>query len=197
MFATRNQSVYAYRHSPMEFAEVASMGMELLSEPHIGLFYARDDAARAREERLYAIVRLLAWVTTIDAFQHWIYTHPDHTTAERREAWLALGRRFGGIEDWSGYEEAQANDWQRQLHLFLYPFYYIEYGIAELGALGIWLQAKDDPAQAVRNYRNALALGGSRPLPDLFRAAGIPFDFGSEAVGRAADGLGQALLGQS
>ncbi len=197
VFATQSEPVYAYRDSPVEFAEVAATGMELLSEPHIGLFYTPDDAARAREERLYAIVRDLAWVATIDAFQHWIYTHPDHTAAERREAWLSLGRRFGGIEDWSGYEEAQANDWQRQTHLFLDPFYYIEYGIAELGALGIWLQAKDDPAQAVRNYRNSLALGGSRPLPDLFRAAGIPFDFGPEAVGRAADGLGQALLGQS
>jgi len=194
VFATQGEPVYAYRHSPVEFAEVAAAGMELLSEPHIGLFYTPGDAARAREERLYAIVRDLAWVATIDAFQHWIYTHPDHSRAERRAAWIALLRRFGGIEDWSGFEEVQANEWQRQLHLFLDPFYYIEYGIAELGALGIWLQAKNDPAKAVQNYRNALALGGSQPLPELFQAAGIPFDFGPDAIGWAAEGLGKVLL---
>lgn len=194
-FATRNEPLYPYRHAPTEFAEVASMGMELLSEPYLEVFYSSQDASRSREERLYAIVRLLAWVATIDAFQHWIYTHPGHTGEERREGWVGIFRRFGGIEDWTGYEDALESDWHRQLHLYLYPFYYIEYGIAELGALGIWLQARKDPSGAVERYRRALGLGGSRPLPELFRTAGIPFDFGPDAVGRAAEGLAQTLLG--
>lgn len=192
-FATREEPIHAYRHAPLEFAEVASMAMEFLGAPCLEVFYSRADADRAREDHLLSIVDLFCWIATIDAFQHWIYTHPGHTQQERQREWLALRRRFGGIEDWTGYEEALATDWQRQLHLYLHPFYYIEYGIAQLGALGIWLAAQKDRSGAVRAYRQALALGGSRPLPDLFQAAGLPFDFGPDALGRAAAGLRQAL----
>jgi oligoendopeptidase F len=192
-FATRDEPLIAYRHAPLEFAEVASMGMELLSAPHLSVFYSPEEAERSRKRHLEGIVTLLSWIATIDAFQHWIYTHPGHTRKEREAKWLELHERFGGIESWEGYEEALRSDWQRQAHLYLHPFYYIEYGIAQLGALGIWLHSQRDYREAVQLYRRALALGGSRPLPKLFQAAGLPFDFGEEAVGRAATGLRYTL----
>jgi len=192
-FATRDEPLSVYRHAPTEFSEVASMGMELLSSPYLEEFYSSEEAERSRREHREGIVRILAWIATIDAFQHWIYTHPGHSRKEREEQWLVLHERFGGTESWRGYEEALRSAWQRQIHLFLYPFYYIEYGIAQLGALGVWLRAQEDPQGAVGAYRRALALGGSRPLPQLFEAAGLPFDFGSEAVGRAAKGLKRTL----
>jgi len=168
---------YAARSSPIEFAEVASFGMELLALGRLDEFYRGDELARAKRTQLEGIIDLFPWVATIDAFQHFLYTHPDHTRKQRREHWLALRRRFGGIADYSGYEEALAYGWQRQLHLFEVPFYYIEYGIAKLGALQVWRNALEDHGAAVRRYRQALALGGSRPLPELFAAAGAAFDF--------------------
>ncbi len=192
-FATRQEPLHFYRHAPIEFCEVASMGMELLSSPYLEVFYSPQEAERSRREHLEGIVRILAWIATIDAFQHWIYTHPKHSRAEREQQWLKLHERFGGIESWEGYEEALRAAWHRQLHLFLHPFYYIEYGIAQLGALGIWLRAQQKRAEAVRAYRKALALGGTRPLPELFQAASLSFDFGSSAVGSAAAGLRRAF----
>jgi oligoendopeptidase F len=180
--AARNEPILAYRQAPMEFCEVASMSMELLGSPHLTEFYSEKDAARARRTHLEGIIGLLPWIATIDAFQHWIYTHPKHTARERKETWLSLLDRFGGTEDFSGFEDARAYMWQRQGHLFGSPFYYIEYGIAQLGALQMWLRSKKDVAAAVANYRKALSLGGSRPLPDLFKAARIKFDFGPKTV---------------
>ncbi len=194
VFATQHEPLRFYRQSPFEFAEVASMGMELLSEPHLEVFYSRENAQWSRQEHFYGVVRLLAWVAVIDAFQLWLYHHPEHTAVERRKVWRDLRLRFGGFEDWSGYEEALDNEWHRQLHLFLYPLYYIEYGIAQLGALGIWLAARKDPIGAVEWYKRALAQGGARPLPELFELVGVPFDFGPDAVGRAVAGLAQVLL---
>ncbi len=192
--ATRTESLLSYRHAPTEFSEVASMGMELLSQPYLTTFYSADEAQRAAREHLEGIVYLLPWVATIDAFQHWVYTHPGHSVAEREAYWLELRRRFGGIENWAGYEEAQRNFWQRQLHLYLHPFYYIEYGIAQLGALQLYARAKRDPQEALLAYKRALALGGSRPLPELFAAAGLKFDFGEKTVSQAAALLRHELL---
>ena len=192
-FAARDEALVGYRHAPIEFCEVASMSMELLSHPHWEVFYDAEGAERARQDHLARIADILPWIATIDAFQHWIYTNPGHSVEEREDKWLELRARFGGIEDWSDYETARRNEWHRQLHLFLIPFYYIEYGIAQLGALGMWLQAQENPQKALANYRGALALGGSRPLPELFEAAGLDFDFGEAAVQRAADGLREAL----
>lgn len=193
--AAREQPLHRYRHSPLEFAEVASMGMELLAGEHIAVFYKREEEAlRSKRAHLEGIIRLLPWIATIDAFQHWLYTHPGHSRAERREEWLALRRRFGGIESWEGYEEALAHQWKRQLHLFEVPFYYIEYGIAQLGALGVWQNAKRDSQEAIAAYRRALALGGSRPLPELFAAAGLRFDFSSATVAGAARALRAELF---
>jgi oligoendopeptidase F len=121
-------------------------------------------------------------VATVDAFQDWIYTHPNHARDERRTAWLELMDRFGGDVDWSGFENARAHLWHRQLHIFIHPFYYIEYGIAQLGALQVWANSKRDKVRALNDYKKALALGGSRPLPELFAAAGCKFQFDAATI---------------
>lgn len=180
--ATCDEDLYAYRGAPIEFCEVASMSMELLGNEFIGEFYNATDSARARRTHLEGIVSVLAWIATVDAFQHWIYTHPGHTHGERDLAWIALHKRFNGDVDWSGLEESRAKLWHRQLHIFLHPFYYIEYGIAQLGALQVWVNSKRDRAKALQDYKRALALGNSRPLPELFAAAGCKFEFSEATV---------------
>jgi oligoendopeptidase F len=180
--ATRDEGLYAYRHAPIEFCEVASMSMELLGNEFIEAFYPAAEAGRARRDHLEGIIEFFPWMATIDAFQHWIYTHPGHQRSDRTSAWLALMDRFGGDVDWRGYESARAHLWHRQLHLFLHPFYYVEYGIAQLGALQVWANSKVDRARAVRKYKEGLALGGSRPLPDLFSTAGCKFEFSSATI---------------
>jgi oligoendopeptidase F len=181
-FATRDEDLYAYRSAPIEFCEVASMSMELLGNEFIEEFYSAADANRARRVHLEGVVGVFPWIATVDAFQNWIYTHPDHTRDERRRAWLELMNCFGGDVDWSGHEAARANLWHRQLHIFLHPFYYIEYGIAQLGALQVWANSKRDKAKALDDYKKSLALGGSRPLPELFQAAGCQFEFSARTI---------------
>jgi oligoendopeptidase F len=168
---------------------VASFGMEMLALDYLDEFYEGDDLARAKRTQLEGIVTLFPWVATIDAFQHFLYTHPDHTREQRRTHWLELRERFGGIADYSGYEDALSFAWHRQLHLFEVPFYYIEYGIAKLGALQVWRNAAADRQEATHAYRRALALGGSQPLPDLFEAAGAKFDFSYDTVAPLVDML--------
>jgi oligoendopeptidase F len=175
--ATRPEELHAYRDAPIEFCEVASMSMELLGNEFIENFYAPPEAKRARHDHLEGIVKIFPWIATVDAFQHWIYSHPGHSRAERRAAWEHLMDRFGGDVDWSGREKARAYMWHRQLHIFLHPFYYVEYGIAQLGALQVWANSRKDKAQALSSYKQALALGGSRPLPELFSTAGCKFEF--------------------
>lgn len=180
--AARGEPLADYRDAPIEFCEVASMSMELLGAPELDEFYSEADAKRSYRELLEGIVLILPWIATVDAFQHWIYRNPEHSQDDRRAAWNALMDRFGGIVDWSGFEEVRSNSWHRQLHIFLYPFYYIEYGIAQLGALQVWRRSLDDREAAVSAYRSALSLGGSRPLPELFEAAGARFDFSSKTI---------------
>jgi oligoendopeptidase F len=146
------------------------------------VFYAGDDLKRARREQLEGIIGVFPWIATIDAFQHWIYLNPQHTRAQRTAEWLRLMDRFGGLESWAGYEPARQALWQRQLHLFGVPFYYIEYGIAQIGALQLWQNARRDKVEALRKYREALALGGSRPLPELWSTAGLNFDFSAKTL---------------
>ena len=180
--ATRQEDLFAYRNPPIEFCEVASMSMELLGNELLAPFYAAPEARRARRAHLEGILTILAWIATVDAFQHWVYTHPGHTRTERGAAWTALSRRFGGDVDWTGFETAQAFLWHRQLHIFTHPFYYIEYGIAQLGALQVWANARRDKPEALRRYKTALALGGARPLPELFAAAGCAFEFSGKTI---------------
>jgi oligoendopeptidase F len=182
-----------YRNAPIEFAEVASMSMELFAFPYLGEFYHDAEAARARRQRLESVAALLPWIATIDAFQHWLYTHPGHGRAERAACWLELDERFGPAVSWEGLDEYRAMSWQRQGHLFGVPFYYIEYGIAQLGALQLWLHFRHDPAAALERYKGALGLGGSRPLPELFAAAGLTFDFGPDTMKRLMDTVQQEL----
>ena len=182
-----------YRSAPLEFCEVAAMSMELLTHDFLDEFYTKEDAKRAIREHLEGIVSILAWIATIDAFQHWIYTNPTHSRTERHDKWLELGNRFGSILDWSGFEDWRKVSWQKQLHLFSYPFYYIEYGIAQLGALQIWLQYRENPEQALENYATAMRLGGSRPLPDLFEAGEMNFDLGRTTVQGLIDAVRDEL----
>ncbi len=158
------------------------MGMELLGQPHLGEFYPREEADRARAGHLEDLLALYPWIAAVDAFQHWIYTNPGHSRAERRAAWTDLRRRLGGAEDWTGLEEELGYGWHRQPHFFTVPFYYIEYGIAQTGALQVWRDAKEDRRGATAAYRRALSLGWTRPLPRLFAAAGLRFDFGARTI---------------
>lgn len=178
-----------YRSSPIEYAEVASMTMELLTMPYWSAFYPSEaDANRARRKQLEGSISLLPWIATIDAFQHWVYENPEHTQAERAQAWLKLEERFGmqgHRVNWDGLDEERKFVWQRQGHLFGSPFYYVEYGIAQLGALGIWLISLEQGEEAaLKAYKKSLSLGGSMPLPELFKAAGLDFDFGDATVSR-------------
>lgn len=192
--ATQNEDLYAYRSAPIEFCEVASMSMELLGNEFIEEFYNPVDSARARRTHLEGIVGVLAWIAAVDAFQHWIYTHPGHTHAERDAAWVTIHTRFGGDVDWTGLDAERAKLWHRQLHIFLYPFYYIEYGIAQLGALQVWVNSKRDRTKALGDYKRALALGNSRPLPELFATAGCRFEFSEATVRPLANMVREELV---
>lgn len=181
----RAEPILQYRSEiALEFCEVASMTMELTSHPFLDEYYSPADADRARRTHLEGIVSSLCTIAMVDQFQHWIYTTPGHTRAQRHGKWAELVQRFGPGYDWSGLEPFLATGWHRILHLFGTPFYYIEYGIAQLGALGVWLNYRQDPRAAIEKYKAGLSLGGSRPLPELFRTAGIEFDFGPATIAR-------------
>jgi len=163
------------------------MGMELASHPFLDEFYPDHDGAdalRAQRVHLEALATLFPVVAAVDQFQHWIYTNPAHTRADREACWVHLNQRFGGSVDWTGMEDLMAISWHRILHLFGVPFYYIEYGIAQLGAVQLWLAYKKDPVGAVDAYINALSLGGSRPIPDLYAAANLTFGMGPDIIAR-------------
>jgi oligoendopeptidase F len=169
----RHHELIACRDYPIEIAETASMSMELLGLEHLGVVYAADDVRRVYRKHLEGLLRTLTWIASIDALQLWVYDRPKHTREQRRVAWLDIRRRFGGDVDWSGLEEAQ---WIAQSHLFSHPLYYIEYGIAQVSALQVWRNYRRDRKGAITAYRAALTMGGTRPLPELFAAAGVDFD---------------------
>ncbi len=190
-----DDALLAYRHAPIEFCEVASMSMELLSASQLDVFYDVPQQNRWWREHLEGVVRTLTSVARNDAFQHWIYENPEHTTRQREEKWIELSGRFdSGLIDWTSLETEQASYWQRILHFYEVPFYYIEYGIAQLGALGIWLQSEQNMPKATAAYKNALSLGGSRPLPQLFEAAGLPFDFSEKTIQPLAEKIYQKWM---
>lgn len=180
-FASHAQPFIWQRHPGAESAELASMSMELLAAPHLERpvgFYGEADALSARLEHLEDLLLSLAHIASVDAFQAWIYTDPDGADpAARDAAWLRLRARFEPGVEWGGLERERVARWYRQLHIFLYPFYYIEYGLAQIGALQVWRNARRDHAGAVAAYRRFLALGATRPLPELYRAAGVELSF--------------------
>ena len=173
-----------FKEYPMEIAEVASMAMELMSMDEWESFFdTESDLLRAKEHQLERVITIFPWIAIIDKFQHWVYENPSHTNEERSKQWLDILAEFkDDVLDYSGLEVYRNNSWQRQLHLFEVPFYYIEYGIAQLGAIGIWMQYKNDKELAMDNYCKALALGGTRTLPQLFETAGLKFDFSPERI---------------
>jgi oligoendopeptidase F len=173
-----------FKEYPMEIAEVASMAMELFSMDHWETFFSdAEELKRAKEHQLERVITIFPWIAIIDKFQHWIYEHPVHTAEERTTQWVELLAEYkDDVIDYSGLEAYRSNAWQRQLHLFEVPFYYIEYGIAQLGAIGMWMQYKQNKEQALDNYCNALALGGTKTLPQLYETAGLSFDFSPERI---------------
>jgi len=170
------------RTAPIEFCEVASLSMELIGGERLTEFYSPADAQRARRAHLEAVLTSFPWIATVDAFQQWVYSHPDHTRAERAETWVRLMERFGGLVDWSGNEPFRANLWHDVSHIFQSPLYFIEYGIAWLGALKVWSNWKKNPQAGMAAYKRGLALGGSRPLPELLAAVGGRLDFSAKAI---------------
>ena len=183
-FLTHNLELSAFKEYPMEIAEVASMAMELFSMDHWEVFFDnKEDLQRAKEHQLERTMTIFPWIAVIDKFQHWVYENPNHNVEERDNKWMGILQEFSDdVIDYSGLETYRENAWQRQLHLFEVPFYYIEYGIAQLGAIGMWMQYKKDPEKALDNYMNALALGGTKTLPQLYEAAGLKFDFSPENI---------------
>ena len=188
-FLTHELELTAFKSFPSEIAELASMSMELLTMQYWDEFYHEtDDLKRAKKEQLQGTITILPWIAQIDAFQHWIYENYDHTASERTAYWMELNKRFGtGLVDWTGYEGTLASSWQRQMHLFEVPFYYIEYGIAQLGAIGVWKNSKTDFKKAVDDYRAALRLGYTQSMPKVYAKAGIDFNFSGDHICRLAD----------
>jgi oligoendopeptidase F len=195
-FLSRDLSLTGFKNLPSEVAELASMSMELLSMKEWGHFYANaDELNRAKREQLEGVLKVLPWIAQIDAFQHWVYEHPTHTIAERHAHWSSLSKDFGtGLTDWTGYEDQIATSWQRQLHLFEVPFYYIEYGIAQLGALGVWMNSLTDFESGLTAYQEALKLGYTKSIPEIYETAKVPFDFSSERLKSLAAFIQQELI---
>jgi oligoendopeptidase F len=170
-------------NSPMEFNEVASMSMELIASPYLeeemGGFYTPEEAARARIEHLEGIILFWPYMAVVDAFQHWVYDNHELATDPFNcdAKWAELWERFMPGVDWSGLEQEMMTGWQRKLHIHKYPFYYIEYGLAQIGAVLVWKNAMKDQAQAVKRYRQGISLGGTVSLPELFAAGGARFNF--------------------
>lgn len=194
-FLSHPLQLSAFKEYPMEIAELASMSMELFTMEHWDVFY--KDAAelqRAKIDELERVISVLPWIATIDKYQHWLYTHPGHTHEARENEWMKILAEFGtGVTDWSGFEDYRRSFWQKQLHLYEVPFYYIEYGIAQLGAIAMWRQYRGNKQQALDNYTAALSLGYTKTLDELYKTAGIRFDFSPAYVKELGDFVKGAL----
>jgi oligoendopeptidase F len=178
-FLSHPLKLSSFKEYPMEIAELASMSMELFSMEHWDVFFKeQSELHRAQLDELERVITVLPWIATIDKFQHWLYTHPGHTNEERETEWMNILKEFStGITDWTGFEDYRAHFWQKQLHLYEVPFYYIEYGIAQLGAIAMWRQYRQNKEEAMDNYMAALSLGYTKTLKELYDTAGIKFDF--------------------
>jgi len=187
-FLTANLELNDFKHCPSEVAELASMSMELISMDQWHIYFDNEaDLIRAKREQLLDVLKTLPWVAVIDQFQHWIYTNPSHNAADREEAFKQIYTTFGaGFANWDGLEHEFGNIWQKQLHVFELPFYYIEYGIAQLGAIAIWKNYKENPEKALQQYLEALKLGYTKPMNEIYETAGIKFDFSSSYINELA-----------
>ena len=194
-FLAHPLSLSAFKEYPMEMAEVASMSMELFTMNHWQSFFDNEeDLNRAKEHQLERTITIFPWIAIIDKFQHWVYENPMHTIEERTTSWKNIVAEFSTDSiDYSGLDMYKAIGWQRQLHLFEVPFYYIEYGIAQLGAIGMWMQYQKNPTEALENYMIALSLGGTKTLPELYKTAGIEFNFSPHYVKKLMDFTNQEL----
>lgn len=183
-FLSDDLELIDFKNFPSEVAELASMSMELLSMDHWEVFFENEeDLKRAKREQLIGVLGTLPWVASIDKFQHWVYTHVGHSLEERYKKWSELMDEFGSsVTNWHGQEDTRKNAWQRQLHLYEVPFYYIEYGFAQLGAIAMWRNYKNDPKKAIQQYKDALKLGYTKPIGEIYETAGISFDFSTEYV---------------
>jgi len=181
-----NLPLLDYKQVPAEVAELASMSMELIAMEHWHkVLSAPDDIRRAKRSLLEDCIVILPWIAAIDKFQHWLYTHPEHSHEERDQEWTRIYRQFSSpVINWEGVEEAFVFAWQRQLHVFEVPFYYIEYAMAQMGAIAIWREYRNDPSATIKRYKKALALGYTKPIPDIYREAGIEFSFNREYLKR-------------
>ena len=193
-FLSRDLSLTEFKSTPSEVAELASMSMELFSMKHWDVFYDNaEDLKRAKREQLEKALEGLPWIAAIDKFQHWIYT-TDHTAEQRREQWLEISSELGNpVINWEGQEESLANQWQKQLHLYEVPFYYIEYGMAQLGAIAMWREFILKGDVALDNYMNALKLGYTKSIGEIYETAGIKFDFSAKYVKELADFIKKEL----
>lgn len=183
-FISADLELNDFKHCPSEVAELASMSMELISMDKWDVFFNNEeDLKRAKHDQLKDVLKTLPWVAVVDQFQHWIYTHPEHTIQERKQAWKEIFSRFGeGFVDWNGLEENQENLWQKQLHIFEVPFYYIEYAIAQLGAIAVWKNYKENPEKGLNQYLDALKLGYTKTIKEIYETAGIKFDFSAAYI---------------
>lgn len=181
---TRDLALNSFKHTPSEVAELASMSMELITMDFWDEFFDNEnDLRRAKIQHLESIIETLPWVATVDKFQHWMYENPTHTADERTDAWVRIYQEFTDeVLDWSGLESFRKYLWQRQLHIYEVPFYYIEYGIAQLGAIGVWKNYRENPEEGLKGYLDALKLGYTAPITEIYAAANIPFDFSREYI---------------
>lgn len=181
---TRVLPLNSFKHTPSEVAELASMSMELLTMDYWDEFFENEeDLKRAKIQHLESILETLPWVATVDKFQHWMYENPEHTSSERRDKWVEIHKEFtDSITDWSDLEKYRSYLWQRQLHIYEVPFYYIEYGFAQLGAIGVWKNYKENPQKGLTGYLDALKLGYTATIGEIYQTAGISFDFSSENI---------------
>ncbi|MCH2230416.1 MAG: M3 family oligoendopeptidase [Crocinitomicaceae bacterium] len=188
-FLSRDLTLTGFKNLPSEVAELASMAMELLSMEKWGTFYRdQDDLKRAKKEQLETILKILPWIAQVDEFQHWLYENFNHSREERHDKWVSLCKEYGtGLIDWTGNEDLLATSWQRQLHIFEVPFYYIEYGISQLGALGIWKNSLANKDLAIEQYKDALKFAYTRSIPEIYKIAGVKFDFTTSHIQCLAD----------
>ena len=188
-FLTREMSLNAFKHPPSEVAELASMSMELISMDYWDTFFEdEDELRRAKRTHLESVLETFPWVATVDKFQHWIYQHPEQTSEQRHQEWVSIFETFNHkLVDWSGLEQYKPYTWQKQLHIYEVPFYYIEYAMAQLGAIAVWKNYKENPAEGLAAYKRALSLGYTVSIGEVYEAAGIKFDFSTDYIRSLAD----------